>query len=208
MLKAGPAKKLIVTVNEADRWNGRSVYNALLELFRHQGLAGATVSRAIAGFTGRGSIQTIDLTDGAMLLPIRIEVGGTARFPEAARWAVRFLRSRASMPNDPWGPPTSALPLLSTPLSVAGVGATLKTGVGTKRQPVSGSRSLTWSRESSCKSTDLLEPRPHVLEDIRHPALDHDAVPDENRQDRDAPVRPEGQSRDGVCPERERSAYR
>jgi len=77
MLKAGPAKKLIITVNEADRWHGRSVYNALLELFRHRGLAGATVSRAIAGFTGRGSIQTINLMDGAMPLPIRIEVVDT-----------------------------------------------------------------------------------------------------------------------------------
>lgn len=77
MLKAGPAKKLIVTVNEADRWHGRSVYNALLDLLRHRGLAGATVSRAIAGFTGRGSIQTINLMDGAMPLPIRIEVVDT-----------------------------------------------------------------------------------------------------------------------------------
>jgi len=77
MLKAGPAKKLIITVNEADRWHGRSVYNALLELFRHRGLAGATVSRAIAGFMGRGSIQTINLMDGAMPLPIRIEVVDT-----------------------------------------------------------------------------------------------------------------------------------
>lgn len=77
MLKTGPAKKLIVTVNEADRWHGRSVYNALLELFRHRGLAGATVSRAIAGFTGRGTIQTIDLMDGALPLPIRIEVVDT-----------------------------------------------------------------------------------------------------------------------------------
>src|SRR5450759_2155041 len=80
MLKAGPAKKLIVTVNEADRWHGRNLYNALLELFRHRGLAGATVSRGIAGFTGRGAIQTINLMDGAMPLPVRIEVVDT---PEA-----------------------------------------------------------------------------------------------------------------------------
>src|SRR5512140_1329038 len=74
MLKPGPAKKLIVTVSEADRWHGRSVYTALLDLFRQRRLAGATVSRAIAGFTGRGAIQTVDLMDGAMPLPVRIEV--------------------------------------------------------------------------------------------------------------------------------------
>ena len=80
MLHPGPAKKLIITVNEADRWHGQSVYNALLVLFRHRRLAGATVSRALAGFTGRGSIQTIDKMDGAMPLPVRIEVVDT---PEA-----------------------------------------------------------------------------------------------------------------------------
>ena len=80
MLKPGPAKKLVVTVNEADRRHGRSVYNALLDLFRHKGLAGATVSRAIAGFSGHGAIQTVNLVDLGAELPVRIEVVDT---PEA-----------------------------------------------------------------------------------------------------------------------------
>lgn len=74
MLHPGPARKLIVTVNESDRHGGHSVYNALLELFRHEHLAGATVFRAMAGFTGRGSIRTLDLLDLASSLPVRIEV--------------------------------------------------------------------------------------------------------------------------------------
>jgi uncharacterized protein len=74
MLKPGPARKLVVTVNEADRWHGRSVYNALLELFQHRRLAGATVSRGIAGFTGRGAIQTLSVLDMSAALPVRIEV--------------------------------------------------------------------------------------------------------------------------------------
>lgn len=78
MLNAGPAKKLIVTVNESDRWHGRSAYNALLELFHHKRLAGATVSRAMAGFTGRGAIQTINFIELAANLPVRIEVVDTA----------------------------------------------------------------------------------------------------------------------------------
>jgi len=77
-LKQGPAKKLIVTVNESARWHGRSVYNALLELFQHKGLAGATVSRGIAGFTGRGTIQTINILDLSSSLPVRIEIVDTA----------------------------------------------------------------------------------------------------------------------------------
>lgn len=74
MFEQGRAKKLVITVNEADRWHGQSVYNALLTLFKHRGLAGATVSRGIAGFTGRGTIQTIDVLDLSSALPVRIEV--------------------------------------------------------------------------------------------------------------------------------------
>ena len=77
-LKPGPAKKLIITVNESARWHGRSVYNALLELFQHKGMAGATVSRGIAGFTGHGTIQTINILDLSSTLPVRIEVVDTA----------------------------------------------------------------------------------------------------------------------------------
>ncbi|HXG59650.1 MAG TPA: DUF190 domain-containing protein [Thermoanaerobaculia bacterium] len=78
MLERGPAKRLIVTINEAARWHGRSLFNALLELFQHKGLAGATVSRGIAGFTGRGTIRTINIVDLSSDLPVRIEVVDTA----------------------------------------------------------------------------------------------------------------------------------
>lgn len=78
MLERGPAKRLIITVNETARWHGRSVYNALLELFRHKGLAGATVSRGIAGFTGHGTIHTINIVDLSSDLPVRIEIVDSA----------------------------------------------------------------------------------------------------------------------------------
>jgi PII-like signaling protein len=78
MLERGPAKRLIITINETARWHGRSVYNALLELFRHKGLAGATVSRGIAGFTGHGMIHTINIVDLSSDLPVRIEIVDSA----------------------------------------------------------------------------------------------------------------------------------
>ncbi len=74
MLKAGPAKRLTVFVNESSRWHGRSAYQALLELFQRRGLAGATVTRGIAGYTGKGAISSIDHVEFASALPIRIEV--------------------------------------------------------------------------------------------------------------------------------------
>lgn len=78
MLERGPAKRLIITINEASRWHGRSLYNALLDLFQHKGLAGATVSRGIAGFTGRGAIHSINIVDLSTDLPVRIEIVDTS----------------------------------------------------------------------------------------------------------------------------------
>src|SRR5256885_3148351 len=74
MLRAGPAKRLTIFVNESARWRGRSAYMALLDLFRHRGLAGATVTRGIAGYSGRGAVSSVDHVEFASALPIRIEV--------------------------------------------------------------------------------------------------------------------------------------
>src|SRR5256885_14023318 len=74
MLKPGPAKRLTIFVNESSRWQGRAAYQALLDLFQHRGLAGATVTRGIAGFTGNGAIASIDHVEFASALPVRIEV--------------------------------------------------------------------------------------------------------------------------------------
>ena len=78
MLRAGPAKRLTIFVNESARWRGRSAYMALLDLFRHRGLAGATVTRGIAGYTGGGAISSIDHVEFASALPVRIEVTDVA----------------------------------------------------------------------------------------------------------------------------------
>jgi len=78
MLKSGPAKRLTVYVNESGRWHGHSTYHALLELFRDRGLAGATVVRAMAGYTGHGAIDSIDHVEFVSGLPVKIEVTDTA----------------------------------------------------------------------------------------------------------------------------------
>jgi PII-like signaling protein len=78
MLKPGPAKRLTIFINESTRWHGRAAYQALLDLFRHRGLAGATVTRGIAGYTGKGAISSIDHVEFASALPVRIEVTDAA----------------------------------------------------------------------------------------------------------------------------------
>jgi PII-like signaling protein len=78
MSEAGPAKRLIVTVSEDDRWHGRRAHDALLALFLHRGFVGATVARAIAGHMARGGVHTADIVDLSGPLPIRVEVVAAA----------------------------------------------------------------------------------------------------------------------------------
>lgn len=72
-----PARKLIVTVDESARWHGRTLFHALLDLFRHRGLAGATATRVLAGFSEGGPVRVADRMDGAMPVPVRVEAIGT-----------------------------------------------------------------------------------------------------------------------------------
>lgn len=50
LLRQGKAEVLTIYVGEADQWQGTSVYVALVQFFRAQGCAGATVIRAVAGY--------------------------------------------------------------------------------------------------------------------------------------------------------------
>jgi uncharacterized protein len=74
MLQTGPGKKLIVYVSETDKYQGVPIYEALLLWLHDHGVAGATVTKAIAGYGAHGSYHTakpLRLTEN---LPIRIEV--------------------------------------------------------------------------------------------------------------------------------------
>jgi PII-like signaling protein len=74
----GPAKRLTIFLSESARWHGRAAYMALLDLFQHRGLSGATVTRGIAGYTGRGAVSSIDHVEFTSALPVRIEVTDAA----------------------------------------------------------------------------------------------------------------------------------
>jgi PII-like signaling protein len=78
MVGQRPAKKLVVTVFEDDRWHGQPVHWALLRLFQKRGLPQANVFRGHSGYRGHGRIHTAELVDLAAPLPVRVEVLGTA----------------------------------------------------------------------------------------------------------------------------------
>ena len=68
------AKRLIIYIGESDRWRGKPLYVALLETLRAQGLAGATVTRGLAGFGAHSMVHTATILRLSIDLPLIIHV--------------------------------------------------------------------------------------------------------------------------------------
>ncbi len=64
------ASQVSIYLNEADRHGDRHLYWAILEYLHKSKIAGATVLRAYAGFTGRGPLKTRLGGRGAEELPL------------------------------------------------------------------------------------------------------------------------------------------
>ncbi len=69
-------QSLRIYIDEAERYQNRPLYQALLEMFNREGVAGATVLRAVNGFGGRRLLQfNLNLlADPSPQMPIIIEV--------------------------------------------------------------------------------------------------------------------------------------
>jgi uncharacterized protein len=67
------AKLVSVYLNEADEAGRRPLHLEILRLLHHEGLAGGTVVRAVAGFTGGGGVQTTSLVDAGGKLPLVVQ---------------------------------------------------------------------------------------------------------------------------------------
>ncbi len=63
-----------IFIGESDRFGHRPLYEALVELFRSAGLAGATVLRGVAGFGAHSVYHTDKLLRLSADLPMIIEV--------------------------------------------------------------------------------------------------------------------------------------
>jgi CBS domain-containing protein len=50
LLRQGKAQVLTIYLGESDQWQGRPLYAAIVQFLRDQGCAGATVTRAVAGY--------------------------------------------------------------------------------------------------------------------------------------------------------------
>lgn len=63
-----------IFIGESDKHQGKPLYEALLQLFRARGLAGATVLRGVAGFGASATVHTEKILRLSLDLPIIIEI--------------------------------------------------------------------------------------------------------------------------------------
>lgn len=78
------AKRICIYIGESDRWRGKPLYMAILETLKANGIAGATVTRGVAGFGAHSRIHTAAILRLSEDLPLRIEVIDTPQAIERA----------------------------------------------------------------------------------------------------------------------------
>ena len=63
-----------VYIGESDTWQGRPLYEAIVNLLRERGVAGATVIRGVEGFGAKQHLRTTRILSLSTDLPVLIEV--------------------------------------------------------------------------------------------------------------------------------------
>ena len=76
------AKRLRIYIGEADSWEGKSLYKALVLKAKGLDLAGATVFQGYMGYGANSRIHTASLIDLSADLPIMIEIIDSAEYIE------------------------------------------------------------------------------------------------------------------------------
>jgi len=74
MIHTGPAKKLSIYLDEAEKANGKPVYEVLLDIFFKRKIAGASVFRGIEGYGSDRVFHTAKILELSTTLPVKIEV--------------------------------------------------------------------------------------------------------------------------------------
>ncbi len=73
MLKRGPAKKVTIYINEDAQHHAQSLHDAIMTFLLNRGVAGATSTRAYAGFGSAHMLHTPKIEVLSQHLPLRIE---------------------------------------------------------------------------------------------------------------------------------------
>ena len=70
----GEGKLLRIFIGESDTWHGKPLYEAIVQVAREEGLAGATVLRGIEGFGADSRLHTSRILRLSEDLPVLIEI--------------------------------------------------------------------------------------------------------------------------------------
>jgi uncharacterized protein len=79
----GEGKLLRIFIGESDKHGRKPLYQAIVEMLREEGMAGATVLRGVEGFGANSHLHTARILRLSEDLPIVIEVADTAEKIEA-----------------------------------------------------------------------------------------------------------------------------
>jgi len=71
---SGKAKVLSIYIGESDRYKGKPLYKAIVQMAKKEGLAGATVTRGIEGFGANSRIHSADILRLSSDLPVIIRI--------------------------------------------------------------------------------------------------------------------------------------
>lgn len=74
MKREGEGLLVRIFVGESDRWDGATLYEAIVQKAREKGLAGATVLRGVEGFGAHNLIHTVRIQRLSQDLPMVIEI--------------------------------------------------------------------------------------------------------------------------------------
>lgn len=73
----GEAELLRIFIGESDRWEGRPLYEMIVEEARRRSMAGATVTRGLMGFGAHSRLHTAKILRLSEDLPIVVEIVDT-----------------------------------------------------------------------------------------------------------------------------------
>ena len=77
MTTTGKAKQLTIYLGETDKYDHRSLYMAIIEWLRAKKVAGATATRAIAGYGASSHLHTANILTLSVDMPMTITVVDT-----------------------------------------------------------------------------------------------------------------------------------
>jgi PII-like signaling protein len=70
----GERTMMRIHIGESDKWHGKPLYEAIVEMLRKDGFSGVTVLRGVAGYGGSSIYHTDKLLRMSQDLPVILEV--------------------------------------------------------------------------------------------------------------------------------------